>query len=158
MPLEIIDPIEKISILFKLIQQYFKSSSVEFNIKLAIDLSTALDYIKYNNNITYEDKSEYSQQLNKLLSIIQQYFPKILQDLNKTDTNNTKQYYFTADKIEYNKIINVIQCNNKYNEIDYVIEYIIHNNAFYLTQQYIIIILMIPIFNIFSTIALIHYL
>lgn len=126
MSLNTIDNIEKISILFKLIQQYFKSSSIEFNIKLAIDLSLALDYVKYNNISDITVKSEYSQQLNKLLNIISQYFPKILQDLNKTDIKYNNNY-LTSDKIYNNKDINVIQCNNEYNEIDYVVNYIISN-------------------------------
>ena len=125
MTLNSIDPIEKISILFRLIQHYFKSSSVEFNIKLAINFASTIDYIKNNNSIiSIINNSEYSEQLNKLLLIILDYYPKILNDLNKTDINTNNTICYANKYNNSNKNINIVNCNNEYNEIDYLLDYI----------------------------------
>ena len=128
MTLNLIDPIERISILFRLIQHYFNSSSIEFNIKLAIDFADTIDIVKNNKTIINRViNSEYSEQLNKLLLIILDYYPKILKDLNKTDINinNVVHYYNNNNTI--NKNIHIVNCNNEYNEIDYLLNYISNN-------------------------------
>ena len=128
MALNLIDPIERISILFRLIQHYFKSSSIEFNIKLAIDFANTIDYIKNNNSTVNKIiNSEYSEQLNKLLLIILDYYPKILKDLNKTDINTSNIINYASKYNNDNKNINIVNCNNEYNEIDYLLNYIKSN-------------------------------
>ena len=128
MTVNVIDPIERISILFKLIRHYFKSSSIEFNIKLAIDLANTIDYIKGNINIINKSiNSEYSEQLNKLLSIVLDYYPKILKDLNKTDINKSNNYINNTTEYCNNKHINIICCINKYSEVDFILNYIKNN-------------------------------
>ena len=136
MTVNVIDPIERISILFKLIRHYFKSSSIESNIKLAIDLNNTIDYIKSNSNITNKNiNSEYSEQLNKLLSIVLDYYPKILNDLNKTDINKINDYINDITEYCDNKnnnticcnAINIIRCTDKYSEIDFILNCVKNN-------------------------------
>ena len=123
---DVIDSVEKISILFKLVQHYFNKSSIIFNITLAVELSNTLNYIKNNSQLNNTINSEYAEHLNKLLMIVLDYYPKILKELNKCDVgyHNT---YLISDKINSNKNINVIQFSNSYNEIDYLLKYINSN-------------------------------
>ncbi len=123
---DIIDPIERISILFKLVQHYFNTSSIEFNIRLALELASTIDYLKIGNKINKNMKSEYYEQLNKILTIVLNYYPKILKDLNKCDINYTNNYLI-SDRINNYNNINIINCHNSYNEIDYLLNYINNN-------------------------------
>ncbi len=127
MSLDTIDFIEKISIIFKLVKHYFNKSSIEFNIKLSINLANELDFLSKNAGININTNSEYLEQLNKLLKIILDYYPKILKDLNKSDIKRINNH-LVSKKTNANNIINIIQCYNEYNEINYVMESIKDNS------------------------------
>lgn len=140
-----INPIERISILSRLVLKYCGDFSFIDSVKLAKDLANTIDELNsFNISLkTLEEEfitffPEHWKKRTQFLLIITKYWPEILSELNKEDVekNHNTNYKFKCisknirkeiDIKEIKNKINIFNANDIYEEIDFIIQTIKNN-------------------------------